>query len=47
MDIKIFVGDAQMPPDLVAEYLPDGFIGGSGVYNTFNHIDTRNKIARW
>ena len=47
MDIQIFVGDAQMPPDLVATYLPDGFVGGVGVYNTFTHIDTRNKIARW
>ena len=47
MDIKIFVGDAQMPPNLVADYLPDDFIGGSGVYNSFTHFDTRNKIARW
>ena len=56
MDIKIFVGDVQMPPDLVAEYLLNdvisgvgevGYIGGVGIYNTFTHIDTRNKIARW
>ena len=47
MDIKISVGDAQMPPSLVTEYLPDDFSGGSGVYNSFNHIDARNKIARW
>jgi len=47
MDIQIFVGDAQMPPDLVATYLPSGFVGGVGIYNAFIHIDTRNKIARW
>ena len=47
MDIQIFVGGAQMPPDLVAEYLPDGFIGGVGIYKSFTHIDARNKISRW
>ena len=47
MDIQIFVDGYHVPPDLVATYLPSGFVGGVGIYNAFIHIDTRNKIARW
>ena len=47
MDIQIFADGYHVPSDLVATYLSDGFAGGVGVYNTFTHIDTRNKIARW
>ena len=51
MDIKIYVGRVQVSPKLVASRVPDSFdgafVGGVGIYNTFTHIDTRNKIARW
>ena len=49
MDIKIFVNGAQIPPNLVYEYLDDIYPCGMGVglYNTFTHIDSRETKARW
>lgn len=48
-DIKIFVNGVQIPPNLVYEYFdnkyPDSM--GLGLYDTFTHIDSREKKARW
>lgn len=49
MDIKIFVGSEQIPPKKVYEYFSDIYPFGMGVglYDTFCHIDSREKRARW
>jgi uncharacterized protein YcbK (DUF882 family) len=52
MDIKIFVDGEQVPPHYIANFAEEDLsncdiAGGIGEYNTFTHIDTRNKVARW
>jgi len=49
MDVQIFADGKQISPRLIHEYMcqiyPKKF--GLGLYVNFNHIDTREKIARW
>ena len=49
MDIQIFIAGRQVEPRVVYDYFcrtsPDTY--GIGDYDTFTHIDTRNKKARW
>lgn len=49
IDFKIFINGAQVPPNLVYNYLnkkyPDSL--GLGIYTTFVHVDDRPSKARW
>ena len=49
MDIKIFSDGHQIPPEKVYRYADKVFNFGYGIgnYQTFTHIDTRSKKARW
>lgn len=49
VDVKIFAAGKQIHPSRIHAYMceryPKKF--GLGMYKTFNHIDTREEIARW
>jgi uncharacterized protein YcbK (DUF882 family) len=49
MDIKIYANGIQIPPGTVYQYFNDIYPHsmGVGLYDTFTHIDSREKRARW
>ncbi len=49
IDFKIKINGVQVPPNLIYKYLDAKYPNelGLGLYNSFNHVDTRPIKARW
>lgn len=49
IDFKIHVNGNQVPPTMIDKYMRQRWPNshGIGLYNTFNHLDTRVNKGRW